>query len=153
MLAFGTHSILAIPGYQVAVKTGTTQNLRDNWTIGYTPNRLTLVWVGNNDNSPMSYVASGITGASPIWRYIMDAIFKDQTPPPFTPPDNLVKVKICTLTGSLACNGCPTKEEYFTRGTEPQTACTPEQIQQILQKQQEDQANRDKILTGASTSQ
>lgn len=65
--AFGFNSILNIKGANVAVKTGTSNDLRDNWTIGYTPNFLVGVWVGNNDNSPMNKVASGITGASPIW--------------------------------------------------------------------------------------
>ena len=62
--AFGANSVLNVPGKTVSVKTGTTNNLRDNWTIGYTPTRLVATWVGNNDNSPMSYVASGVTGAS-----------------------------------------------------------------------------------------
>jgi 1A family penicillin-binding protein len=154
--AFGSRSVLYIPDPKVAVKTGTTQNLRDNWTIGYTKNRLVAVWVGNNDNTPMSYVASGITGASPIWRAIFDIIIRqlaDQPVPAFSPPADLVKVTICTLTGQLACTGCPAKDEYFLPGTEPKTACTPEQIETIKKKQQEDQANRDKILTGASTNQ
>ena len=149
--AFGARSVLAIPGHQAAVKTGTTQNLRDNWTIGYTPNHLTLVWVGNNDNTPMSYVASGITGASPIWRNVMDFLLQGQPPQTFSPPANLIRVKVCTLTSQLACQGCPAKDEYFLPGTEPKVACTPEQIETIKKKQQEDQANRDKILTGAST--
>jgi len=71
---FGQYSDLVIPNFQVAVKTGTTNSLRDNWTIGYTPNLLVAVWVGNNDNSPMSYIASGVTGASPIWHKIMSTL-------------------------------------------------------------------------------
>jgi membrane peptidoglycan carboxypeptidase len=66
--AFGTNSYLYIKGAKVAVKTGTSNDLRDNWTIGYTPNFLVGVWVGNNNNSSMSRVASGVTGASPIWN-------------------------------------------------------------------------------------
>ncbi len=69
--AFGPNSVLNIPGRTVAVKTGTTNNLRDNWTIGYTPTFVVATWVGNNDNSRMSSVASGITGASPIWSHTM----------------------------------------------------------------------------------
>jgi len=61
----------------VAVKTGTTQNQRDNWTIGYTVDYLVATWVGNNDNTPMSYVASGVTGASPIWNKTMTYLLKD----------------------------------------------------------------------------
>jgi membrane peptidoglycan carboxypeptidase len=69
--AFGANSVLYIPKQQVAVKTGTTNSLRDNWTFGYTSDRLVASWVGNNDNTPMSRVASGITGASPIWNTVM----------------------------------------------------------------------------------
>lgn len=130
--AFGTHSVLHIPGQQVAVKTGTTNNLRDNWTFGYTKDRLVAVWVGNNDNTSMSYIASGITGASPIWNKITTSLLDAQSPHTFAPPNNLAKVKVCTITGQLACNGCPSKEEYFLPGTEPQTHCSPEQIANIL---------------------
>lgn len=149
--AFGSRSLLYLPQHQVAVKTGTTQNLRDNWTIGYTSTFLIAVWVGNNDNTPMSYVASGITGASPIWRRIMDKVLTDQSTQTFPPPPDLLKIKICTLTGQLACAGCPSKDEYFLPGSEPQTACTPEQIEQIKQKQEQEKADRDRLLTGAAT--
>lgn len=70
--AFGSRSALYIPEKPVSVKTGTTNDLRDNWTIGYTPDRLVATWVGNNDNTPMNpYVVSGVTGAAPIWNSIM----------------------------------------------------------------------------------
>lgn len=72
--AFGSHSVLNLPGKSVAVKTGTTNSLRDNWTAGYTNERVVITWVGNNDNTPMSAVASGITGASPIWRSIVEQV-------------------------------------------------------------------------------
>lgn len=65
--AFGQNSNLNIKKAKVAVKTGTSNDFRDNWTIGYTDNFLVATWVGNNDNSPMSQVVSGITGAAPIW--------------------------------------------------------------------------------------
>lgn len=76
--AFGLNSKLQIPGKTVAVKTGTTNNLRDNWCIGWTPSYLVAVWVGNNDNSPMSKVASGISGATPIWNRIMSNLLLDK---------------------------------------------------------------------------
>jgi len=133
--AFGPNSQLYIPGREVAVKTGTTQNMRDNWTIGYTPTRLVAVWVGNNDNSPMSWVASGVTGASPIWRKIIDKVLANQPTETFPKPDEVKEVEICTLTGTLTCNGCPkTKKEYFLTGTEPAFACSPEKIREILEK-------------------
>lgn len=149
--AFGTRSYLNIPGHQVAVKTGTTNDKRDNWTIGYTTDYLTAVWVGNNDNSPMSQVASGITGASPIWNKIMLALLKDQPEHKFARPENLVEAPVCTLTGQLACSGCPSRTEYFLPGTEPKLACKPEYIQQLIE-QKKQQEERDKILTGTSIS-
>ncbi|MHA1544413.1 MAG: transglycosylase domain-containing protein, partial [Alphaproteobacteria bacterium] len=104
---FGPRSVLNIPGHpHVAVKTGTTQNLRDNWTIGYTPDYLVAVWVGNNDNTPMSYVASGITGASPIWQQIMTNLLRDVPDKEFPRPENLRRVEICPSTGTLPCEGC-----------------------------------------------
>ena len=145
--AFGPNSDLNVPN--VAVKTGTTNNLRDNWTIGYTPDRLVAVWVGNNDNSPMSYVASGVTGASPIWRRIMTEILKTTPSAGFASPANLVKVNICTITGQLACEGCPGRSEYFIPGTEPRLACTKEAIEKLLEdKAKKDQQERDKLLQG-----
>jgi 1A family penicillin-binding protein len=134
--AFGPYSVLQLPSHpHVAVKTGTTQNLRDNWTIGYSPDYLAAVWVGNNDNTPMSYVASGITGASPIWHKIMSALLRDVPDKEFPRPDDLVKVEICPTTGTLPCEGCGGKEEYFLPGTEPKKHCSPETIREIKEKQ------------------
>ena len=142
-------SDLFISGHQIAVKTGTTNNMRDNWTIGYSPDRLVAVWVGNNDNSPMSYVASGVTGASPIWRKIMDELLKGKSPTVFAPPADLVKIAICTITGELACEGCPSKTEFFLPGTQPSRACNPDAIKKYLEeKNKKDQEERDKILNG-----
>jgi len=150
--AFGPNSLLKIPGHSVAVKTGTTNNLKDNWTIGYTQKYVVSAWVGNNDSSPMSYVASGVTGASPIWNRIITNLLKDQPDTPFTPPPGVTKVNICTITGQLSCAGCPTKSEYFIDGTQPKSACTDDQIRQILDKKSQDEKNknRDRILEGAS---
>ncbi len=124
--AFGPNSQLFIPDRPVAVKTGTTQNMRDNWTIGYTPSRLTAVWVGNNDNTPMSYVASGVTGASPIWRKIMDSLLNKKPKEEFPRPEEIIEVEICQASGTLPCQGCPSiKKEFFIKGTEPKFACNP----------------------------
>jgi len=74
-LTFGSNSPLVISGQTVSVKTGTTEDKRDNWTIGYTPNFVVAVWVGNNDNSPMSpYLESGNTGAAALWHPIMEKL-------------------------------------------------------------------------------
>jgi membrane carboxypeptidase/penicillin-binding protein len=122
--AFGPNSVLFIPNQQVAVKTGTTNSMRDNWAMGYTTDRLVAVWVGNNDNTPMSYVASGITGASPIWNKIMRSLLDEKNPHQFALPPDLIKVAICAKTGTLPCSGCPNvREEIFVVGTQPVKAC------------------------------
>jgi penicillin-binding protein 1C len=92
----------------VAVKTGTTNDLRDNWTIGYTHNRLITVWVGNNDNTPMSRIASGLTGASPIWHDLMTQALTDQEPLELAPPEGIYGTQICGQSGLLPPpEGCP----------------------------------------------
>lgn len=110
--AFGDHSLLEIKGKTVAVKTGTSDNKRDNWTIGFTPDFLVTVWVGNNDNSPMDpRLSSGVTGAAPIWNNIMTALLADKPDKPFTPTSDVIGVK------------CYNRTEYFLIGTEPKRGC------------------------------
>lgn len=120
MAAFGPSSYLNIPGKTVSVKTGTTDEKRDNWTIGYTPSYVVGVWVGNNDNSPMNpAIASGITGASPIWNKIMTYVLKGKPDEQPVKPDNVVAVQVDSLAGGLPHGGQPTRTEYFVKGTEP----------------------------------
>lgn len=77
--AFGSNSELVIPGKIVSAKTGTTNDLKDNWTVGFTPEYLAITWVGNNDNTPMNpYLVSGVTGAAPIWHDLMSFILQDK---------------------------------------------------------------------------
>lgn len=104
----------------VAVKTGTTNNLHDNWTIGYTNTRLTAVWVGNNDNQPMSRLVSGTTGAAPIWKNIMNIITKDQPQTTHAPPEEIVGMNVCSLTGSLPEADCPQTFDFFFESNQPQ---------------------------------
>lgn len=78
-LGFGSNSELVIKGKEVAVKTGTTNDVRDNWTIGFTPNYLAVVWVGNTDGSAMNYrLVSGVTGAAPIWNDLMSRLLTNE---------------------------------------------------------------------------
>lgn len=136
--AFGPNSDLVIPNHRVSVKTGTTNDLKDNWTIGFTPDFLVATWVGNFDGSPMSYVASGITGASPIWNKIMTSLLSGHADSPVVVPPDIVKVEICSLTGTLACSACPNnRTEYFLPNTVPTQTCTDSEIQRILQAKQE----------------
>ena len=118
--AFGSNSILNVPGKTVAVKTGTTDRKKDNLAVGYTPSVVVGVWVGNNDNSDMSpVVASGITGASPIWNKIMQAVLKDKPNEPFERPSNVIQSEVDGLMTGRPHGGSPTRKEYFISGTEP----------------------------------
>jgi membrane carboxypeptidase/penicillin-binding protein PbpC len=129
---FGLNSYLVIKDHpEVAVKTGTSNDLRDNWTAGYNQNFLVITWVGNNNNAPMSRIASGITGASPIWNKIMSGVLASQPSIDWKAPDGISKVNICSLTGTLPCDSCPTRQEWFFDEARPTRACTPEQIQKI----------------------
>lgn len=111
-MEFGSNSPLYLPGHTVAVKTGTTDNKRDNWTDGYTKDKVVIVWVGNNDNTPMSQnLASGITGAAPIWNKIMNNLLQGKKDEPFTRPDDII---------TKPCGG---KIEYFLKGTENAAQC------------------------------
>lgn len=121
LLTFGPNSYLNIQGRQIAVKTGTTDDKRDNWTIGWTPNVLVLAWVGNNDNSPMGQIASGVTGAAPIWRRVILEAIKEKPVLDFQKPDNVTALTIDALLGGLPAKDNPTRSEYFIKGTEPQS--------------------------------
>lgn len=118
--AFGSNSILNVPGKTVSVKTGTTDEKRDNWTLGYTPSVVVGVWVGNNDNSKMNpAIASGVTGASPIWQKIMIRALKgqgDEKPPQ---PGNVSFIDVDGLMGGKPHGGSPTRKEWFVKGSEP----------------------------------
>ncbi|MBI3384602.1 penicillin-binding protein [Candidatus Gottesmanbacteria bacterium] len=123
-VAFGFNSALNIPGKTVSVKTGTTNDKRDNWTIGFTPSFVVVVWVGNNDNSPMHpYLTSGITGAAPIWHNIMVNLLKNKPNETIGKSEDIIEVNVCAWNGFLPCDGCPTITEYFARGTEPKIHC------------------------------
>ncbi|MBF8249666.1 MAG: family penicillin-binding protein [Candidatus Levybacteria bacterium] len=120
LITFGVNSYLNVAGHTIAVKTGTTDDKRDNWTIGWTPSVLVATWVGNNDNSPMGNVASGVTGATPIWRRIILEALKSKPSEDFVKPDNVIAITIDSLGGGLPVDGQPTRSEYFIKGTEPQ---------------------------------
>jgi len=110
--AFGPNSLLRIPGKTVSVKTGTSDNKRDNWTIGFTPSYVVAVWVGNNNNAPMSQsLASGITGAAPIWNKVMTLLVKDKPDEKQPVPSDLIK------------KPCMGRAEYFVKGTENSVNC------------------------------
>ncbi|HSX14400.1 MAG TPA: PBP1A family penicillin-binding protein [Candidatus Saccharimonadales bacterium] len=97
---FGPNSPLKL-NRPAAAKTGTTNDFRDNWTVGYTPSLVTAVWVGNNDHSAMNGI-NGITGAAPIWHDYMEQALAGTTPENFVQPVGIVTAKVCAHDGGLA---------------------------------------------------
>jgi penicillin-binding protein 1C len=116
--SFGPASALNI-GRPAAAKTGTTTDFRDNWTIGYTPNLVVGVWVGNADNTPMVEV-SGISGAGPIWHEFMRQVLRGQPELTFPVPAGVMRAEVCATSGLLPTPYCPrTRWEWFIEGTVP----------------------------------
>ncbi len=113
--AFGPNSQLVVDNRKnIAVKTGTTDLKKDNWTLGYTPDVAVGVWVGNNNGDPMSpYLASGLSGAAPIWNQVMHEVLLEKEDTPFDQPESVVAktYKECNLS------------EYFISGTESDSVC------------------------------
>ena len=116
---FGLNSLLNISGKQIAVKTGTTNDRRDNWTIGGNSQAVVGVWVGNNDNSQMLNVASGVTGASPIWRRVLLETLAGKPNVSFDIPSGIVSANVDNVSGFRTHDGFSSRMEYFIKGTEP----------------------------------
>lgn len=113
--AFGYNSQLEIKDYKVAVKTGTTDEKRDNWTIGYTPDFLVVVWVGNNDHTPMNpYLTSGVTGAAPIWNRMMRYLLEEK---------GMKQKKWYDQPSNIVQKTCMGRNELFVAGTENSVPC------------------------------
>ena len=138
--AFGSNSNLNIKNKQVAVKTGTTTSVRDNWAVGYTGEYVVVSWIGNNDNSKMGRVVSGTANsASGIWRDTFDYLIDNRNIADnidITP--NMVDVYICPLTNTLSCGACSGIKQSFVKGDEPTTRCSDQQIRNILGIKDED---------------
>ncbi len=119
--AFGSNSVLRLP-FRVAVKTGTTNDFRDNWTLGYTPDLAVGVWIGNADYTPMRNI-SGVTGAAPLWSDVMQWEINRSfggNPSNFVRPDTVEDHTICTISGTKPSGRCPSeKTEIFVQGQPP----------------------------------
>lgn len=116
-------SSLNTPGHDVAVKTGTTDNARDAWTIGYAKQLAVGVWVGNNDNTAMNNGGSSMAG--PIWQKTILAGLQGQKNEPFTAPSGVERIRICKSNGLRAVGGGTdgTYQEYFMSSTIPSGTC------------------------------
>ena len=118
--AFGHPNPLEIDR-PAAAKTGTTNDFLDNWTMGYTPQLVVGVWVGNTDSKPMKNV-SGLTGAAPIWNALMKYSVKQLGLPPegWKEPQGVAKMRVCYPSGLLPSRICQSSvNEVFISGTEP----------------------------------
>jgi penicillin-binding protein 1C len=129
LASFGDRSALDLP-FDVAAKTGTSKGFRDNWTVGFTREVTVGVWVGNFDGSPMREV-SGITGAAPIFRVVMEAAMRDRPKAslaidaPSATGDELVEVAMCPLSGGAPGPGCRhVVHEWLPRAHAPLATCT-----------------------------
>jgi penicillin-binding protein 1C len=120
--SFGYHNPLSFP-FAVAVKTGTSKDCKDNWTVGYSPKYAVGVWVGNFDGEPMRNV-SGISGSGPLFRDIMLLLDEGNSEPRFAVPDGVVTAAVCPLSGLRPAESCPgAVSEIFIKGTEPRETC------------------------------
>ena len=130
---FGRNSLLRLSGNRpAAVKTGTTTDWKDNWTVGYTPDLVVGVWVGNADNASMIGV-SGVTGAAPIWHDFMETVLHNTPAQDFERPPGLVEMEICSDSGLLPTDLCPyRRQEIFIAC--PGQACAPTQADTMHQR-------------------
>jgi penicillin-binding protein 1C len=131
--AFGTRSKLIIPNQIVSVKTGTTNDLKDNWTVGFTPEYLVTTWVGNNDSTPMNpYVVSGVTGAAPIFNDIMSYLLRDKQAvwqeKPLDVSSDTVCINGMPPSDSNECQAKGNPELYWTASRPSATTMIKQQI-------------------------
>jgi penicillin-binding protein 1C len=114
--AFGVDSVLQLP-FAAAVKTGTSSNYRDTWTVGFTRDYTVATWVGNFDGTPMRNV-SGVTGAAPLWQRIMLHLHQNREPNRFSPPAEMTLRPICALSGYKPNPACPTVVQEYLANAE-----------------------------------
>jgi membrane peptidoglycan carboxypeptidase len=119
---FGPNSLLRLP-FPAAAKTGTSNDFRDNWTMGYTPALTVGVWVGNADYTPMNNT-TGLSGAAPIWNQFMQLAvpsLNSSAPSDFIPPEGIITEVICSISGTIPSNSCKSgkKSEFFAKDQPP----------------------------------
>ena len=125
--SFGPNNNLVIGGHQATAKTGTSGtdrfDVRDAWTIGYTPEIATAVWVGNTDNQPVAEGGSGYQMASPIWNSYMSSYLASRNPLPFNRPGGIIELEICADSGTIPGSGCTNRRtEIFNQTNLPPDA-------------------------------
>lgn len=148
LLTFGPNSYLNLGSRAVAVKTGTTNDLRDNWTIGWSRDNVVGVWVGNNDNSQMKNVASGVSGAAPIWRKEMLEVLGKVPDRPFDTPSGVTQAEVDKISGFPAHDGFESYKEWFIVGTVPTTDDPYHQKIKVCKNQADKLANQVQVGQG-----
>lgn len=117
---FGQGGPLHVEGHTTAVKTGTTNDYRDAWTIGYTPSLVTGIWVGNNDFSPMNPGSAGAMAAAPIWNSFMAKALVNQSNQPFSVPLGIETMTVDSLTGKIPSGiTVATRQDIFAEWQRP----------------------------------
>ncbi|HEX7664320.1 MAG TPA: penicillin-binding protein 1C, partial [Polyangiaceae bacterium] len=131
LASFGERSVLELP-FPVAAKTGTSKGFRDNWTVGFTNDVTVGVWVGNFDGSAMDGV-SGITGAGPIFRGVMEAAMQGKSSGPIgARSEDLVKVEVCPLSGLAPGAACSHRIfDWMPKNHAPLDACNMHEFARI----------------------
>ncbi|MCK4309627.1 MAG: hypothetical protein KAW42_06605, partial [Candidatus Atribacteria bacterium] len=115
-------------GRPAAGKTGTTDNFVDAWFIGFTPDLVTAVYVGNDDRKPLGNKMTGGVVAAPIWAEFMKNALKNNEKKDFLQPDKITKISVCKESGLLPTDSCPEiLTVTFIKGTEPISYCTVHQ--------------------------
>jgi 1A family penicillin-binding protein len=136
-------SALNLSGRPAAVKTGTTNDNVDAWTIGYTPQAVVGVWVGNNEHEAMVGLAGG-SAAGVIWRQTMTEYLRSEPVIRFETPKNIVQISVCRGSGARASSsGGNTYSEYFIQGTEPTATCNATQQPKETPKKKHDDKKAD----------
>ena len=125
--SFGLNNNLVVGGHPATAKTGTSGtsrfDVRDGWTIGYTPEIATAVWVGNTDNQPVAEGGSGYQMASPIWNSYMSSYLANRVPQPFNRPGGIIELVICADSGTIPGPGCTnSRTEIFSQAILPPDA-------------------------------
>lgn len=128
--AFGAGSALRL-SRPAAAKTGTTDDWRDNWTVGYTPDLVTGVWVGNADNAPMEHI-SGITGAGPLWHNFMERVTAGTPVHNFAEPKGMKWVEVCNESGLLPTDLCPADHRHSEIFLEERVPTQPDNVWQKI---------------------
>ncbi|MBN1933074.1 MAG: transglycosylase domain-containing protein [Anaerolineae bacterium] len=128
---FGVNNPLTLTDRPVAAKTGTTDQWHDSWTVGYTPQICTAVWMGNTDNKPMKQVA-GALGAAYVWNDVMGIAHEGLPVETWERPEGIVDKRVCAVSGLLPGPDCPyTVNEIFIAGTEPVATCNVHRAYEI----------------------